>query len=193
MKVYNPKTKQFEDDEIKQSGNNYNYITSNYGTGKQVYVPYAPSLSLIYRQNGFHLDWSAVTIPSKYNLSTKYAVFGVRNVPTATGYTQVREIIADNLTATTLNLSERIQAGTVDETFVQFGVYVMGDNSQVLNGKISNIINTTVLAKTTAYVHNGELYWNEQVAASEYLLSYTEENNEISTKYVTLYEPHWDG
>ncbi len=182
---------------LKQVGNNYNYLTSNYGFGREVYVPFAPSATLVYRQNQFYLDWSSVSIPTKYNLATKYAVFALcREEPEDEEgeVVEYRRIIRKDLTGTSLNLSELIQSGDIDDKCVAFGVYVMGDDVQVLNGKISNVINTVILKKTKAFVRNGELYWNEQPSASEYLITYTEENNEESgTRYVTVYEPHWDG
>ena len=183
--------------QIKQIGDNDRYLTSNYGTSQEVYIPYAPKLSLIYTQNSFRLSWNAITIPNSYNAGTvKYVVFGEHYVENEYGYQVSERVILTDEAGTSnlyLNLSELIQNGVVDSSYYRFGVYVHGTNSKVLNGKISNFIVTSVLDRTNAYVHDGVLYWNGQTGASEYLISYTEYNNPDSTRYVTVTGTSWDG
>lgn len=178
----------------RQLGDNLRYLTSHYGSEKEVYIPYAPSLELRYSGNSYILNWNNITIPSEYNVNpVRYVVMGQR-VRIENGVTKYdRQILSgpDGIEATSFNLTELIESGVIDSSYNAFVVYVKGNNNNVLNGKPSNVITAKVLDKTSAYVHNGELYWNEQESAVEYLISYTEYNNPGSTKYVTVNEAHW--
>ncbi len=168
---------------LSQNGNSYNFINSNYGQTQEVYVPYAPNIQILYSQNQFVLSWNQITIPSNYNTSTNYIVV----VEDAQG---TRYKLGET-TDTTFNLTDLVENEQLISKYTKIYVYVEGNSVNVLNGKVSNIVSIKVLDKTVAYVQNGELYWNAQEGASEYLISYTITGNEASTKTVTVKEAHW--
>ncbi len=179
---------------LSQLGNNNDQLTSNMGSPIQVYIPYAPLLHLVYTNDSYMLRWNSITIPSQYYTGeVRYIVFGIKETSNGTETVTERVILTDNegITDTQLNLTELIQNGTVDHNFTSFAVYVCGDDGNVLNGKISNFINASVLDKTQAYVRNGELYWNPQQSASSYIVTYVEASTDIR-KQVVVYEAYWN-
>ena len=180
---------------INQLGNSDDQLTSNFGGTKQVYIPYAPVVELVYTDNSYVLRWDKITIPADYySDEVKYIVYGIKETINEYEETVIERIMltdAAGITATQFNLTELIQDGTIDESFTSFAVYVRGDNNMVLNGKVSNFITVSVLDETTAYVRNGELYWNPQQSASSYIVTYEEAGTGTSNQ-VVLTEAYWD-
>lgn len=182
---------------VNQVGDSNKYLTSNYGSGMQVYIPYAPVVKLVYTNSSYELQWDRITIPSQYyDQAVRYIVYGLQQVTNEDGETITKRVMLtseDGITDTYFNLSNLIENDTLDSSFTGFAVYVRGDNSVVLNGKVSNIINVEILDDTKAYVRNGELYWNSQQSATSYIVYYTESTNpDNPPKSVVLTQAHWD-
>ena len=179
---------------LSQNGDSTKYITSNYGSSMEVYVPYAPQISLIYSQNNYILSWDSINIPQAYTTqSPTYVIFADKNVQEDGKTVSIREIIGTT-TQTNFNITELVENGTINSSYTALYVYVAGDNNKILNGKISNKITVSILNPTTAKVKDGELYWNAQEGASEYLITYTENNLGLvgETSTITLKDAKWD-
>lgn len=177
---------------LKQFGDNKNYVTSNFGMAQEVYVPYAPKIKMIYENNSFELTWNKITIPAKYGITNPtYKII----VEGKTQDEQGQEITNRKILGTTqelkFNLTDCIQNGELTSEFTRIYVFVAGDNSKVINGKLSNSIEMKVLDETKAYVSNGEMYWNSQESATEYLVTY-KKTTEQSSKQITLNKAFWD-
>lgn len=178
-----------------QHGDDEKYLTSNYGAQKLVYIPYAPAnLEIKFSENNFILNWDEVTFEQKYASNpVKYIVFA-EYIEQVDGVNTTKRIILTEETGiseTSLNLTTLIENEIIDSSYKAFGVYVAGNNQNILNGKPTEKIGVTILDKTSAHVHNGEVYWNAQDSATEYLIKYTEYNNPTSTKSITVKEAHW--
>lgn len=174
---------------IRQLGNDLDRLTSNYGSSTGVYVPFAPQVELIYSNNEYKLNWNAISVPASYNMSTiNYVVVGEKlGQDGKTEYVNLGETANTNFNLTTL-----VNSDVLNTSFNKVYVYVKGDSDKVLNGKVSNQISIKVLDKITAYVHDGELYWNAQDGVSEYQVTYTEATNSESVKNIILGETSWN-
>lgn len=169
---------------LSQKGNSLNFLNSNYGKTQEVYIPYAPNIQIVYSQNQYVLSWNAISIPSQYNIPTTNYIIVVED-------NNGERYKLGETTNTTFNLTELVEKEQLIPKYTKIYVYVEGNSVNVLNGKVSNVVSIKVLDKTVAYVHNGELYWNAQEGASEYLISYTITGNDASTKTVTVTQAHW--
>ncbi len=177
---------------LKQSGDNVSYITSNFGSAQEIYVPYAPRIKMIYENNSFKLTWDKITIPSKYGINNPtYKVIVEGKTKNEEGKDIVRRKVLGQTTDLKFDLSSYIQNGELTSDYTRIYVFVSGDNSKVINGKLSNVIEMKVLNKTTAYVSSGEMYWNSQESATEYLVTYKKSTEQVS-KQLTLTKAFWD-
>ena len=180
---------------IRQPGNSYNYLTSNYGPTTQVYIPHAPQLQVKYFENqGYVATWSTVTMPAKYGVTeVEYVVVAeTTDMVSVRGIERNERVVLATTKENSINLTELVNDETIDSRFINLFVYVKGNNNNVLNGKMSNQIALTVLEKVSAFVHNGELVWNGQIGASGYRLYYYENENSTNVAEVDLLEPQWD-
>ncbi len=179
---------------LRQKGDSTKYLTSNYGNNIEVYVPYAPQISIVYSNNSYVLSWNAINIPTTYNMQTPtYVIFADKNVE-EDGKTVSKRVEIGRTKSTSYNITNLVENGTIDSSYTAVYVFVAGDNDKVLNGKISNKINVTILNPTTARVRDGVVYWNAQESASGYQVTYTEKNGNVvgETKTLTLKDATWD-
>jgi hypothetical protein len=176
---------------LKQLGDNISYVSSEYGNSRQVYIPYAPSIKMTYTNDSFVLNWDKVVIPSTYGITNPTYVIVVEKPESSEESAKIVRTKLGETQDLSFNLSTCIQDGTLTDEHTKIYVYVKGDNSKVLNGKPSNIIAMDVLGETKAYVKDGEIYWNAQESASEYLITY-QKTNETQSKTVTTSTAFWD-
>lgn len=177
---------------LKQFGDNKNYVTSNYGLAQEVYVPYAPRIKMIYENNCFKLTWDKITIPSKYGITNPtYKIVVESKTQDEEGKETTNRKVLGETQDLKFNLTDCIQSGDLTSEYTRIYVFVAGDNSKVINGKVSNSIEMKVLDETKAYVSNGEMYWNSQESATEYLVTYRK-TTEQSPKQITLSKAFWD-
>ncbi len=179
---------------LRQKGDSTKYLTSNYGSNIEVYVPYAPQISIVYSNNSYVISWNAINIPTTYNMQTPtYVIFADQNVQ-EDGETVSKRVEIGRTTDTSFNITNLVENGTIDSSFTAVYVFVAGNDDKVLNGKISNKITVSILNPTTARVRDGVVYWNAQESASGYQVTYIEKNGNVvgETKTLTLKDATWD-
>ena len=175
----------------KQIGDSVSYISSSYGSAKEVYVPYAPSLKLSYQSEKAVLSWNSITIPSEYGIDeVKYTIVAEKWTHLTSSYYERSTEIIDEITGTSVNLTDLIENGKLKTDYNRMYVYVQGDDNKVLNGKPSNVIEIEILKETSAYINDGVLYWNPQDKAKQYELTY-QKTSEVEQKKITLTEAYW--
>ncbi|MBR1984622.1 MAG: hypothetical protein IKA31_02680, partial [Clostridia bacterium] len=166
---------------VRQKGYDKDYyLTSDFGTERTVYIPYAPKINVTFDNGIYTLNISKVVIPE--HITTEpiiYEVYGAYEEDGIRKYT-----LLQSSTNRQLNLTELVNNGTINDKFTDIFAFVKGNDTNILNGKTSNTIEVKVLTEVDASIQEGVVVWKSQTYASGFRISYVNSNTEEYSELV---------
>ncbi len=152
--------------QIRQIGDTV-FLNSNYNQAKEIYIPQAPSNitieapTTIESERQFYLSWDNVTIDSTvgYTVEQKYLVivediYGARRV-----VARVNEDVSSENNRTRINLTDLVNDDLLTPDDIKIFVVVAGDSNKTIYGRMSDVLNITVLPQVESYMDKGYLSW----------------------------------
>lgn len=150
------------------------------------YVSVAPNITAVAKDGKYAIEFNNVTVDANcFSSAPSYSLIGVKYNEQKDRDERVELAV---VTASGINTSETlafdlsllIQNGILDSSFTQLYVTLKGNDSNILNGKPSNVINISILDPIEAKVEHGTIKWRTQQYASKYQVVYIK--NGSSTK-----------
>lgn len=149
------------------------------------YVAPAPNVTAVAKDGKYTLEFNNVNVNTNYFTSApSYNLIGVyydktleKNIEKV--ITTVSASGLNNSEKLEFNLSKLIDDKLLDSTFTQIYVTLKGDNSNVLNGKPSNMVNINILDEIEAKVEHGVINWHAQQYAADYQVAYNETGSAV--------------
>lgn len=155
---------------------NYTKILDDY-----IYVAQGPAITAVAEDGKYSIEFNNINVNANYftNSVSSYRLVGIR-------YDEEKEKNVEELLSTIeatainnseklmFNLSDLINSKKLNGTYKQLYVTLCGNNVNILNGRLSNIINIGVLDPIQAKVEHGIIKWHTQEYASKYQIVYSE-------------------
>ncbi|MBE7082158.1 MAG: hypothetical protein E7378_00540 [Clostridiales bacterium] len=171
------------------------------------YVAPAPTIKAVDNSNdgSYNLIFNNVNTNSNYLTAsnTEYQLVAVyHDEETDKLKRKVLKTVNANAEAkpNSISLVDLVESGQLNSDVQQIFVQVMGNNSNVLNGKPSGFINIRVLDPVQAHVERGVIKWADQENASGFKIFYTEDGGSaedlesyIKMPGTTVDNWSWDG
>lgn len=157
------------------------YFSSEFKTLDTIYyVAEAPVLTAMYKDNDYILTFNNVSVNQSYIQAPIYQIVGIFNE----NEKQVRKVLGtaqtlgvNNPRQVEFSLSNLVQDQTINENCIGIFVMLKGNDANVFNSKVSNVLEVKVLSKVNTWVEDGILKWDNQLLASGFKITYTDESS----------------